>query len=136
MVALCPVKSSVHTQHNHLARNVIVSLVCFTICETLQALGLLATVLLRQPEHCEALFGDESLMSEVMDVLLAHRQSPTVMRQACQLIRNLVVRNPELRQPLLRKGLEPLLRSAKSLKDCDDVAAAALRDLGFNDYNA
>jgi hypothetical protein len=68
--------------------------------------------------------------------MFEHSKSAAVMRQACQLIRNLVVRNPELRQPILGKGMEPLLRGAKALKDCDDVAAAALRDLGLNDYNS
>ena len=102
----------------------------------MQALGLLATVLLRQPEHCEAAFAHEALMAEVVDAMLAHRGSASVMRQACQLVRNLVVRNTELRRPMLDKGVEAVLRGAKRLNECDDVATAALRDLGLSDYKA
>lgn len=101
-----------------------------------QALGLLATVLLRHPEHCEAAAANEALMGEVVDAMLAHRGSASVMRQACQLVRNLVVRNTELRRPVLDRGVEAVLRGAKKLQDCDDVAIAALRDLGVADYNA
>ena len=101
-----------------------------------QALGLLATVMLRHPEHCEAAAAHEAAMAEVIDAMLAHRSSAAVMRQACQLVRNLVVRNTELRRPVLDRGVEPLLRGAKKLPDCDDVATAALRDLGLADYNA
>lgn len=95
----------------------------------------MATLLLRQPEHCDAAFANEALMSQVVDSMLAHRGSPAVMRQACQLVRNLVVRNPNLRKPMLGKGVEPVLRGAKQLRECDDVALAALRDLGLDDYN-
>ena len=100
-----------------------------------QALGLMATILLRQPEHCEAASADEALMSQVMDAILTHRSSPSVMRQACQLVRNLVVRNPELRPVMLQRGAEPIMRGAKKLPECGDVATAALRDLGLDNYN-
>ena len=102
----------------------------------LQALGLLATVLLRQPEHCEAASANEPLMAQVMDTMRSHRTNPGVMRQACQLVRNLVVRNPELRQPMLQRGVEPIVRGAKRLPDCKDVGTAALRDLGVDNYNS
>jgi hypothetical protein len=36
---------------------------------------------------------------------------------------------------ILEKGLEPLIRKAKaSHESCKDVASAALRDLGFDNY--
>lgn len=58
-------------------------------------------------------------------------------RQACMALRNMVVRNPELRPAFLDGGAEELLRSTCSLYPtaCRDVAAAALRDLGLDNYN-
>eukprot|EP00878_Enallax_costatus_P033258 GHUV01036665.1.p1 GENE.GHUV01036665.1~~GHUV01036665.1.p1 ORF type:complete len:148 (+),score=72.61 GHUV01036665.1:261-704(+) len=60
-----------------------------------------------------------------------------VQRQACMAIRNMVVRNPELRPVLLAANAEELLRSVKTLfpSSCKDVASAALRDLGLDNYN-
>jgi hypothetical protein len=60
-----------------------------------------------------------------------------VQRQACMAIRNMVVRNPELRPGFLEAGAEDLLRSVKLLfpGSCKDVASAALRDLGLDNYN-
>lgn len=59
-----------------------------------------------------------------------------VQRQACMAVRNMVVRNPELRPGFLAAGCEGLLRSVKGLYPaaCKDVASAALRDLGLNNY--
>lgn len=56
--------------------------------------------------------------------------------QGCMVLRNMVARNAELRAPLLEKGVETLLRAAKRAypATCGDVASAALRDLGFDDY--
>lgn len=61
-------------------------------------------------------------------------------RQACAAIRNVVSRSPELRQLLLspeQGGVEPLLRRARDRypEACGDVGAAALRDLGCDDYD-
>jgi hypothetical protein len=103
--------------------------------ESVQALGLLATLLLRHPNHCDAAFEHPGLMSMVADVMNLHDTSASVMRQACQVVRNLVVRNPDLRKPVINMGLAPVMRGAKQLPECDDVALAALRDLGFDDYN-
>jgi hypothetical protein len=51
-------------------------------------------------------------------------------------LRNMVSRNQDLRGPLLERGVEALLRGAKTgfPSTCSDVASAALRDLGFDDY--
>ena len=58
--------------------------------------------------------------------------------QACMALRNMVARSPQLRPAVLEKGCERLLRCAKHAypATCADVGAAALRDLGFDDYNA
>lgn len=102
---------------------------------TVQVLGVLATMMLRQPDHCDALCDDAVLFDHCVDATLAHRKNPGVMRQACQLFRNLVVRNTHLRSTVLAKGVEGVLRDARKLTDCTDVAVAALRDLGLDDYN-
>ena len=52
-------------------------------------------------------------------------------KQACMLIRNLVSRSRDFSQPILEMGAENLITEARAAhKDCDDVAKAALRDLG------
>lgn len=60
-------------------------------------------------------------------------------RQACAAIRNVVSRSPELTTVVLspeQGGVEPLLRAARDRYPdaCGDVGAAALRDLGCDDY--
>ena len=58
--------------------------------------------------------------------------------QACMAVRNIVARSPQLRPAVLKKECERYLRQAKQEYPlaCADVGAAALRDLGFDDYNA
>lgn len=52
-------------------------------------------------------------------------------KQACMLIRNLVSRSRDFSQPILDMGAENLITEARAThRDCDDVAKAALRDLG------
>lgn len=60
-----------------------------------------------------------------------------VQRQACMAVRNMVVRNPDLRPGFLAAGAEEQLRAVKVLfpGSCKDVASAALRDLGLDNYN-
>lgn len=96
-----------------------------------------------------------------VDLMDLHQSAGLMHRQACLMIRNMAVRNPENRSTfflfpwkwsngsssqfatfslsfrplLLEKGVEPLLRRAKAqLSQCKEVASAALRDLGFDDY--
>lgn len=59
-----------------------------------------------------------------------------VQRQACQAIRNIAGRCPELRASITEKGAEPLLRQCAVTfpAACKDVSSAALRDLGFDNY--
>lgn len=52
-------------------------------------------------------------------------------KQACMLIRNLVARSQAFSQSLLDLGAEALITQARATHpDCEDVAKAALRDLG------
>ncbi|CAK9193229.1 unnamed protein product [Sphagnum jensenii] len=58
-----------------------------------------------------------------------------LQRQGCQMLRNLAVRNPENRPVMIEKKLPDLIRKAKLAHHiCYDVGAAALRDMGFDDY--
>lgn len=61
-----------------------------------------------------------------------------VQRQACMAVRNMVVRNAELRPAFLAAGAEQLLRGTRAAfpSSCKDVAAAALRDLGLDNYQS
>lgn len=73
----------------------------------------------------------------VVEAMQRHAGRAPVQRQACLVVRIMVARNPELRQPYLDKGVEPLLRQAKAVHpaSCKDVGSAALRDLGLDNYN-
>ncbi len=73
----------------------------------------------------------------LLTVMTSQPQTGSVQRQCCIVLRNMVVRNPELRPVYLGQGAEALLRAAKKAhpKTCLDVGYAALRDLGLDKYN-
>ncbi|KAK9915509.1 hypothetical protein WJX75_000068 [Coccomyxa subellipsoidea] len=114
-----------------------------------QALGLLVSLMLRNPGVAERAAA-AGCIDTVLDAMRAAEAfgargfpdsavgAQWVQRQACMALRNMVARNPELRPAVLEKGAEPFLRRAKVAHPatCDDVGAAALRDLGFDDYLA
>ncbi|CAM6059604.1 unnamed protein product [Sphagnum tenellum] len=94
----------------------------------------IATLTLRSPQNASKAVqaGAVDIAAEMME---KHPGSAAMLRQACQMLRNLSVRNLENRPIILEKGLEPLIRKAKaSHESCKDVASAALRDLGFDNY--
>eukprot|EP00850_Spirogloea_muscicola_P013256 SM000089S23812 [mRNA] locus=s89:172219:173992:- [translate_table: standard] len=102
----------------------------------------IACLCLRSPENAAKAvrLGVIEVAAEAME---AHPSNGPMQRQACNMYRNLAVRNPEnriaKRRPLiLERGLEDLIRAAKRnhKQACKDAGAAALRDLGLNDYNA
>jgi hypothetical protein len=100
------------------------------------ALALLASLMLRLPDiatqasECGAIEGIARVMAD-------RPGSHAVQRQACMAVRNLGARNPEIRPLLIDKGLEDFVRQAKSMHpvQCGDVGAAALRDMGCDNYN-
>jgi hypothetical protein len=101
------------------------------------ALGMLVNMTLRMPEVSAA-----AADAGCVDVLLAALacEAPglaAVQRQACMAVRNMAVRNPELRPAFLDRGAEAALRRAKRVypRECKDVGSAALRDLGLDKYN-
>lgn len=128
-----------------------------------ECLGLLAALTLRMPAIASAA-ADAGAIEALMEVLESQAvpTEPTgaaaaappsagasngisdgtgisnggVARQACMAIRNMVVRNPELRGPFLDKGAEALVRGVKAryAGSCGDVGSAALRDLGLEQY--
>ena len=65
------------------------------------------------------------------------RGAAAAQRQACMALRNAAVRSPEVRAALLERGAEATVRAVKAAYPaCADAGAAALRDLGLNDYSA
>lgn len=127
-----------------------------------EALGLLAALTLRMPAIATAA-ADAGAVEAIMQTLEAQAAAAAapgaaaaklqqhaaagngngngagaagVARQACMALRNMVVRNPELRAPFLERGAEALVRGAKARHAalCGDVGSAALRDLGLDQY--
>ncbi|KAK9812121.1 hypothetical protein WJX73_009040 [Symbiochloris irregularis] len=104
-----------------------------------QVLGLLAALTLRNPSG-----GDAAMEAGCIDAALevmgaTMNRAPAAQwaqRQACQSVRNVAGRGPELRPAIIAKGAESLLRAsgAKFPAACQDVSSAALRDLGFEKY--
>ena len=101
-----------------------------------QALGLLGAVVLRNPGHAEY-FAEKGGFPALAAALDALPDAAGVQRQGCMLLRNAVVRSGAAREAALAAGAEALARRAKRAHPgpCGDVGAAALRDLGFADYN-
>ncbi|KAK9843790.1 hypothetical protein WJX81_006589 [Elliptochloris bilobata] len=111
-----------------------------------QVMGLLSTLMLRNPEAAAAA-AEAGCLEAVLEVMAADADAAPepgdtrsaaqwAQRQACMALRNAVARSPELRAPLLAAGAEPLLRAAQRRHPaaCAEVGAAALRDLGLEDY--
>ncbi|NXH13992.1 ARMC6 protein, partial [Bucco capensis] len=98
------------------------------ICE--QGCAALCMLALRKPEHCAAIMEGGGALA-ALQAMKAHPREVAVQKQACMLIRNLVSRSRDFSQPILEMGAENLITEARAAhKDCDDVAKAALRDLG------
>uniref|UniRef100_A0A7S3VJY0 Armadillo repeat-containing protein 8 n=1 Tax=Dunaliella tertiolecta TaxID=3047 RepID=A0A7S3VJY0_DUNTE len=100
-------------------------------------LGVLAAITLRQPAIATQC-AEAGVIDWVTECLTDMASSPLVCRQACILMRNMVVRNPELRPAFLEKGADRLVRAAKTAHppNCKDVGSAALRDLGLDNYSS
>ncbi|KAH9620848.1 hypothetical protein KSS87_011830, partial [Heliosperma pusillum] len=100
-----------------------------------EVMYIISVLCLRSPDHAsramEAGAGD--LAIQAMHTFPASQQ---LQKNACLMIRNLVVRNPENRKILLENGVEQIIRKArKSHGTCKDAATDALRDLGLANYN-
>ncbi|XP_068021013.1 armadillo repeat-containing protein 6 isoform X2 [Melanerpes formicivorus] len=98
------------------------------ICE--QGCAALCMLALRKPENCHIIMEGGGALA-ALQAMKAHPQEVAVQKQACMLIRNLVSRSRDFSQPILEMGAEDLITEARAAhRDCDDVAKAALRDLG------
>ncbi|KAK3155355.1 hypothetical protein QOZ80_2BG0202150 [Eleusine coracana subsp. coracana] len=101
-----------------------------------EAMSMVTVLTLRSPDNAARAMevGYGTLAIQAMQRFPSSGQT---QKQACLMIRNLVVRNPENRTILLNNGVEKLIRKAKiTHASCKDAATAALRDLGLDNYNA
>ncbi|WVZ73523.1 hypothetical protein U9M48_021820 [Paspalum notatum var. saurae] len=101
-----------------------------------EVMSMVTILTLRSPENAaramEVGYGTLAIQS-----MQKFPSSGQTQKQACLMIRNLVVRNPENRTILLNDGAEKLIRKAKLMHgSCKDAASSALRDLGLQNYNA
>ncbi|KGN43949.1 armadillo repeat-containing protein 6 [Cucumis sativus] len=99
-----------------------------------EVMAVVSVLTLRSPENAtqaiEAGAGD--LAIQAMQKFPSAQQ---MQRNSCNMIRNLVVRNPENRALLLKTGIEKYIRKAKqNHESCKDAASDALRDLGLDNY--
>jgi len=103
------------------------------VCE--QCCATMANLCLKQPDIADTLAatGAIPLIVRSIRIHLADEEKKgniaVFMRQAALAVRNMVVRNPDLRAPFLEEGVEPLLREAHQYRHCDYEAYSALRDL-------
>ncbi|XP_063259535.1 armadillo repeat-containing protein 6 isoform X3 [Prinia subflava] len=98
------------------------------ICE--QGCAALCMLALRKPQSCSVIVEGGGALA-ALQAMRAHPREVAVQKQACMLIRNLVSRSRALSRPILEMGAESLICEARAAhRDCDDVARAALRDLG------
>ena len=68
----------------------------------------------------------------IVDAMTRHPKAEWVQRSGCLALRNLVSKNPELVAVIVEAGAEEPIRLARLTHPvCDDVAFAALRDLGL-----
>nr|XP_060641064.1 armadillo repeat-containing protein 6 [Anolis sagrei ordinatus]XP_060641065.1 armadillo repeat-containing protein 6 [Anolis sagrei ordinatus] len=98
------------------------------VCE--QSCAALCMLALRKPENCRVIMEGGGALA-ALQAMKAHPREAGVQKQACMLIRNLVAHSQDFSQPILDLGAESLIAEARAThRDCDDVAKAALRDLG------
>ncbi|XP_014921057.1 armadillo repeat-containing protein 6 [Acinonyx jubatus] len=98
------------------------------VCE--QSCAALCVLALRKPENSRVIMEGGGALA-ALQAMKAHPQEAGVQKQACMLIRNLVARSQAFSQPILDLGAEALILQARAAhRDCEDVAKAALRDLG------
>ncbi|XP_047078151.1 armadillo repeat-containing protein 6 [Lolium rigidum] len=101
-----------------------------------EVMSLVQALTLRSPEHA-ALAISLGYGTLAIQTMQKFPSSALTQKQACLMIRNLVVRNPENRTILLKEGVEKLIRKAKAIHgSCKSAATDALRDLGLDNYNA
>ncbi|KAL4608055.1 armadillo repeat-containing protein 6 [Arapaima gigas] len=98
------------------------------VCE--QGCAAMCVLALRKPNNCKAIMDCGGALA-ALQAMKTHPGEVNVQKQSCMLLRNLVSRTQNFSQPILEMGAEALIVQALSRhRNCDDVARAALRDLG------
>ncbi|XP_006647944.1 armadillo repeat-containing protein 6 isoform X2 [Oryza brachyantha] len=101
-----------------------------------EVMSMVTILALRSPENAARAMG-AGYGTLAIRAMQKFPSSAQTQKQACLMIRNLVVRNPENRTILLNNGVEKLIRKAKVMHaSCKDAATSALRDLGVDNYNS
>ncbi|GBG25076.1 Armadillo repeat-containing protein 6 [Hondaea fermentalgiana] len=102
-----------------------------------QALSCLSVLCLRQPENCEKI-ASLGCLQLICATMMQFPDAPGVQRQAISTLRNMVSswQNKDLCGQILDQNAEDLIRKARAAHPiCEEVAYAALRDLGLS-YHA
>ena len=97
-----------------------------------QALAAMSVVSLRQPEICTRI-AEAGMVGLIVASMAKYPEKPAVQRAAMITLRNMVSswQNGDLKQTILDEGAENAIRAARAAHpECEDVAFAALRDLG------
>uniref|UniRef100_A0A670KFD6 Armadillo repeat containing 6 n=3 Tax=Podarcis muralis TaxID=64176 RepID=A0A670KFD6_PODMU len=98
------------------------------VCE--QSCAALCMLALRKPENCRVIMEGGGALA-ALQAMKMHPKEAGVQKQACMLIRNLVSHTRDFSQLILEMGAEDLIAEARAAhRTCEDVAKAALRDLG------
>ncbi|XP_029105199.1 armadillo repeat-containing protein 6 isoform X1 [Scleropages formosus] len=98
------------------------------VCE--QGSAAMCVLALRKPNNSKVIMECGGALV-ALQAMKAHPGEVSVQKQCCMLLRNLVCRTQSFSQPILEMGAEALItRALATHRDCDDVARAALRDLG------
>lgn len=104
-----------------------------------QALACLSVLCLRQPGICESI-AKLGVIQLITSAMSRHKDAAMVQRPAIITLRNMVssFENKEqgLCQRIIDEGAETLIRQARAtFPECEEVAYAALRDLGLEYHN-
>ncbi|GAB4837965.1 hypothetical protein Ancab_027493 [Ancistrocladus abbreviatus] len=100
-----------------------------------EVMSVISVLSLRSPDHAARAI-EAGAGHLAMQAMQKFPTAEPLQRNACHMIRNLVVRNPENRKILLDNGIEKIIRKAKeNHESCKDAATDALRDLGLDNYN-
>ncbi|QDZ21557.1 hypothetical protein HOP50_06g40840 [Chloropicon primus] len=99
-------------------------------------LYILTNIALRNPDVAEH-FADCGGFDFVFEFIAKYLDKPKLMKQCCMLLRNCAVRSAKVKALLLKAGMEKQVRAIQEQhqKICNDVAIAALRDMGVENYN-
>lgn len=96
-----------------------------------QGLAALSSMALRNTNNCVHISKGHGI-DLIVDAMTRHPKAEWVQRSGCLALRNLVSKNPELVPVIVEAGAEEPIRLARLTHPvCDDVAFAALRDLGL-----